>query len=398
MKKNFFLLLFFCLVYFLGFTSCKVEENDENPSYNFETDCQYYHITAIGSYHIAESPECYYYISEKGYLRAVEKATMKDFILCNKPECLHDKLETEYESEKYGCNAYVSISGNGCLNYYNGHLYGLFKHYSPDIGVSSSFVLTRFSLDGTKRKDIWTMDWEDENIKGYPLSSTIHRGKFYFILQDVQSSGEIKSYVFCYDLKTGKNRLLYYEDGHAMNLKILGNTMYLRVERDYLLPELIEYDLVTGDYTLREDCCSVHPFQGKRLYYDTATDGTTIFHTLSFRNPDGSEEETFDTVDLNDVPKYCKTLHFYENYLFVRDGAYGEEIRVYDTETGEKISSLAFPEKCSSWGHSFFSCSSDGKIFLYTTFDKSFKYPIFYCSINEIGTPDFQWHEVEKVN
>ena len=42
----------------------------------------------------------------------------------------------------------------------------------------------------------------------------------------------------------------------------------------------------------------------------------------------------------------------------------------------------------------YISCTTDGKLLIFEDIDFRF----FYCDISTIGTPDFQWFEVEKVN
>ena len=382
------------VLFVLDATACqKVNVPDTSPEYHFETDCQYYHTSAVGNQYIAETETMLYSISKDGYLYGIEKATMRAVILCSKPECLHDQRDLEYMSECYECNAYVGSQGGRCLNYYNGYLYGIFKDYSNPNEVAPPYVLQRISLDGSSRKNVWILQWKDD-IKGNPLMAVMHRGKCYVMLQEYQTGKPTISTVLSYDLKKKKTEIIYQEEGYTSCLVAYGDQLFFRVEGKDLLSETAQYDLTTKELKILEDCFSVIPFGEKLLYYYANTDGVTLFHRLVVKNFDGTEEHPFETVDLNEVPKSGKILHVEGQNLFVMDGISGMEIRRYDLLTGENLGTVPFPEQCKEWAFRFLSYSRDGKLLVYDIYDFNF----FYCSIEEIGTPDFQWHQVETIH
>ena len=74
---------------------------------------------------------------------------------------------------------------------------------------------------------------------------------------------------------------------------------------------------------------------------------------------------------------------------------------MYDRSTGKEIACVSIPE-FSSPGNRLFGCTREGNLLLYThdPRDGSQEWvpQFFYCDISTIGTPDFQWHQVEKVN
>lgn len=366
---------------------------DTSPEYKFETDCQYYHTSSMGNRYIAETETMFYSVSQEGYLYGIEKDTMQAIVLCDKPECLHDQQDATNMNERYECNAFVGSQGDGCIHYYDGFLYGIFRDFSRVQEASPSYALMRISLDGTSQKKIWTLDWEEE-IKGLPIMSAMHRGKCYIMLQEYQANGGVKSSVLSYDLNTGKVEVIYHKEGYTSCLVLHGNHLFFREEDKDLLPDTVQYNLTTGKLTILEDCFSVQRFGENLLYYSLDTDGEMLFHRLTLRNFDDTEEQSYETVDLNDVPKSGKIMQLDEPHLFVMDGVSGMEIRVYDLVTGTKMATLSLPEECKTWILRNLSCSRDGKLIL---FDPA-GFRLFYAYKSAIGTPDFQWHRVEKVN
>ena len=121
----------------------KASPPEASPEYKFETDCQYYNYFA-GAYYLAEGEDGYYY-EENGFLRFIDKNSMESVVLCNKPECLHDQMNTNIVEELSNCNAYVGAIYDRCLHYYKGNLYALVKNYgSSQSSFARSLVCISF--------------------------------------------------------------------------------------------------------------------------------------------------------------------------------------------------------------------------------------------------------------
>ena len=221
MKKS---LLLFLTLLMIFLTACGVKEPPVNKSleYNSETDCQFAKITA-GRSSLAESPDGYYYISSDPmcFLRFIDKKTLEDTIVCGKPDCLHEKGNPEQ------CNAYFdTIPGGGTsLCYYEGKLYLITMEADPKT-FSRQAYLTEVSLDGSRRKNIWKMDWKTSDICGNLSHMIIHRGTMYFCVFDANTDRDSPIHIYAYSLATKKCRLISDEFCGVNCIVAVGDYLY----------------------------------------------------------------------------------------------------------------------------------------------------------------------------
>ena len=120
---------------------------------------------------------------------------------------------------------------------------------------------------------------------------------------------------------------------------------------------------------------------------------------------DGSNRKEYSSLDFNDVPMWIKQIQSDGNNVFVTDNnaaPEATEIRVYDFHSGEHTATIPFPDKVSPYGDRTIVSTQDGKLLMFSLFsyDENGVLPrkFFYCNISDIGTDNFQWYEVEKVN
>ena len=123
-----------------------------------------------------------------------------------------------------------------------------------------------------------------------------------------------------------------------------------------------------------------------------------LTHSLEVADLDGNERQKYSQIDLNEVREFIKQIQVTDGLMYVMDSSAGDEIRVYETISGDKIATLVVPEEFVKKGQRVISCTCEGKVLLYSLINEENRECIFYCDISTIGTPDFQWYEVEKVN
>jgi hypothetical protein len=128
-----------------------------------------------------------YYFANGNYLYYADSKSMKPIILCNKPNCLHDKETDPYK--KADCNAFIGNDFNRKLfTFYDNNIY----FYENDIKNNGHGEIIRLSLDGTQRKTICKID-------GTINSMALHRGKLYYstcektVKNGNEDNGEIKT-------------------------------------------------------------------------------------------------------------------------------------------------------------------------------------------------------------
>ena len=167
MMKYFILCLFLILNIFT--ISCSDERNLGNE-YIEGKDAQYMFMTTDGERYITRSEEGYYFING-WYLYYSDFNTMNPIVLCNKPNCLHDK-ELD-ETKKFNCNAFL-LTGNNTtlLTIYNNYIYCYIDYDFLKDGTPVP-ELIRISLDGSERKTICELE---EDI----TSMALHRGVLYY--------------------------------------------------------------------------------------------------------------------------------------------------------------------------------------------------------------------------
>lgn len=381
----------------LSFLLCSCKKNISNASsdYCFETDYQYqyYDQTVFISNHLAEAPKGYYYISKENLLRFIDKETMEDIIVCGKPDCLHDTSAELTVEDREKCNAYMKTT-YFYLHYYEDYLYYTSSEYDERRGFYSA--LTRISLDGSQRKIVWDYTWPEKYSGSTIYLHLFHRGKIYFILYQGVGTEEGKSaYLISYDLSSKKLEELYRYDADetylASSLQVIGNAMYWHniVSSDFQAMEVVRFDLSTRDITVYEDCQDFF-CGGDRIYIQQMSPSEDInyakFHCI---DKEGNDQGVLEiTGDLYSIFKMD------EKYIYNYDRPATEEsgILVYSKETQEKVAFLPYPDGFLKLDFSVIPVN--GKVLLYDVPHEK----TYYAKIDAIGTPDFQWYEVEKVN
>ena len=385
--------ILFAVLLLLGVTACqKASAPDTSPEYKFETDCQYQHCRMDSSYIMAESPETIYYINpETNQIYALDKENDTSILLCGKPDCLH---------EDNTCNGHIFFY-NYCMSYYDGHLYGITTESALGEGdsVSRVLTLTQLSLDGVQRKPIWKIEWDREVFWGnYLHSSTIHRGKFYFLLFNTESgdtSNVLESMVVSYDLKSKKIEYLHRVEGKIRDIMFIGNGMFYF---DVYDNNFYRYDLSTGEVTEYLDCSSVI-YAGDRLLFNHKNKETQE-NWLSVTDLEGQNEERY--LDLGKGAGFSVQVDgeylFIEElrYLLLSNEDFEEGINVYNVKTKEFLTKLEYDDSIPIFeGPAMF--VSGGKRYLFPLMSEN-PHEFYYFDTTTIGTPDFQWYEVEKVN
>lgn len=164
-KKKMFVILTIVFSSFI-MISCGGDK-DLGDGYIEGQDAQYMFLQNPHNRYIAKGEEGYYFINGM-YLYYADSNNMKPVILCNKPNCLHDKETDAYK--KYECNAYVgSELTTNMLTIYDG------KIYFDGVNMEDNFNKYIFSLDldGSNKKAIY-------KVVDSITSMVIHRGKLYY--------------------------------------------------------------------------------------------------------------------------------------------------------------------------------------------------------------------------
>ena len=130
-------------------------------------------------------------------------------------------------------------------------------------------------------------------------------------------------------------------------------------------------------------------------------DEVSLEHTLRVAPLEGGQEQECTTLTFGEEASLFQQMQVFGTDVFVTNAYEGTEIRVYDFTNGEATEIFPMPDEFSGGGNRALSCTKNGKLIVYSTinFDTFETTPqFFYCDISTIGTPDFQWYEVEKVN
>ena len=139
-KVNVVIILF---LFIIGVASCDLKKNSLDGERFAE--CQSGFIEALGN-HFIETPKGYYALAGN-YLIYMDQNMENDTLLCNKPECLHNRGDME---EVVNCNAFF---GNcSAIQYYDGKLYIL----ANALNHENERAIYEVSLDGSDKKKIYT--------------------------------------------------------------------------------------------------------------------------------------------------------------------------------------------------------------------------------------------------
>lgn len=178
-KRIVTVLLVLCIIIGLvpALSACSPSKYDSLPdSYNVETDYPY--MLCSNSNHslfITKAEKGYYFLAGD-FLYYMDSGTMTPVIVCNKPECKHEK-ETDPE-KVWQCNAFIGCeSGNPFIQYYEGNIYCTSS--INNIGTNNMEVsgewLVQINKDGTERKTICAIEDKDAFL-------ALHRGYIYIYI------------------------------------------------------------------------------------------------------------------------------------------------------------------------------------------------------------------------
>ncbi len=150
--------------------------SDLGDDYVSNEDAQYMFMQSSLERYITKSDSGYYFLNGF-YLYYADKETMEPVILCDKPNCLHDKETDPYKKSE--CNAFIGADiSNKLLTIYKDYIY----YYGTNEKDNYAGYIFRISLDGNEKKEI-------TKIEGNVTMMTIHRGKLYYSTsEDIPSS------------------------------------------------------------------------------------------------------------------------------------------------------------------------------------------------------------------
>lgn len=420
-----------CLVYLfvvllcVGCTSLGIP--DTSPQYKFETDYQIQNSSFTGSgYFFTETENSFFYLDENDYIHVIDKTTMKDTFLCARPNCFHSSDDmTQTLEEIKNCVAYTHLTNEEGLSFYDGGLYIVEQSVDP-IEMKSGFDVVRISVDGTSKKKVWTVTWDDD-CYGSVSNLFIHRGKIYFLLIAYEMDETTKESIYrgdriySYDLKTGKCKKIYEQQDVIWKIYALGNHIYINWldNEDPYNTNLIRLDLTTHETTVLDDCKWVFPVGEELAKYYVSTKEIvpgieySMEQRLVLSSLTGENERSYEWTGFDTIPDRSKQIQTNGELLFVMDGfvidkkTSPQEIRVHQFASGEQMASLSVPTNFICEGSRLMWCSQDEKLILYSTMSTAHQfreekvdwYPQFYyCNISDIGTEKFQWYEVELTN
>ena len=239
------ILLFVCIC--LVCSSCG-REKDLGDDYIPGEDSQYmFHAQGLNT-KIAATEDGYYLLIHN-YIFYADKDTMKTTVLCNKPDCAHEK---EMDPEKVlNCNAFMG-SGflHGFLSLYKDRLY-VFSDYD-NAQQKELPQLVSISLDGSNRQTEFLLPPET-------MSMTLHRGYFYYVQMDFSDGSVATSRIMLH--KLGKSQTqeecIYTSelpDGKIQDLLCRGNQLYFE-----------EYGELENMFVSREFCYNIISEKAKRI-------------------------------------------------------------------------------------------------------------------------------------
>ena len=366
----------FFILFTILFSGCNQRKHDTSPEYNAETDYPMAYGESGSSTHFVETEKGYYYTTSDGFLYFVDKSTMQAIAVCNRPQCVHSIEKFEE------CGAFLGLYAPDEIYYNNGKLYG-FKH-NQEYGVIGfeDVYFCEMAEDGTVTKKLWELQW-DGGLPGDYQYGVFHRGVLYFYTTSPNSDFSIHAY----DVESKKSKCIYMnEGGSGTHLKAVGNYLYWWMPKndDILFSPTMRYEISTGKIDTIENIQKC--FAGGDRVYFQGWDEEKQCALLSYSNRDGSG---FTKTDI-----FLKArLHADDTYIYGCERETGT-IYVYDVATMEEIATLDFSELFTQYKTDVLLPGYGDKLFLMDTRREH----LYYAYKSAIGTDDFQWHQVEKVN
>ena len=254
MKNRIFAMLFAGI--FLLLTGC-----ESQPQYSTENTYvagqDYQHMFAYKTGNLApnsimETETAYYYMKSSSsgigyFLTYIDKNTMEPVLLCNRPDCKHDKETDEEKREE--CNAYFPAS---MVPYYSGDMlyFVQMKQWASEDRENGSldfaFELVKMKPDGTERQVL-------SEQTGNPSFGFMHRGYYYYQSDLYTADGQSQqSGIYRVALqKNAEPELLYQAEKprEIRGVTAYGNGLYISEQGfeniDNYQSKLVRFDLLT---------------------------------------------------------------------------------------------------------------------------------------------------------
>lgn len=364
---------------------------------SIDADYKYMYAESNSIQALTASSDGYYFINGL-YLYFCDYETMESVVLCNKPNCLHDK-ELD-EKKKYNCNGFLITDGDSKLiTTYDNYLYCYIDidfqkdNWQPEI--------IKISLDGSKRETVCILE---PNI----TSIALHRGKLYYATSVCSDDDqELQEGIYEYALKeydvfkksaepieivSGKEVMAVIHDITPVGNKVR-YTKYAEEDNIIAGKEFV-YDI--DDKSVNQIAEDINL---KYVGPLTISEGDYIFTPISINNGNieysdyiyknnietGISEKLFKR-EFSDLTHYSDDSYIYvDNILSIEDGNQNRVITIYDKE-GNKVDSIDTP--CNGIYNSFI--SGDEK-YMFLRGRNEEKAYIRYADKSKIGTGNLQW-------
>lgn len=322
---------------------------------SIDTEYQYMYGESNSVQALTSSSEGYYFINGL-YLYYCDYETMESLVLCDKPNCLHDK-ELD-ETKKYKCNGFLITDGQPKLvATYDNYIYCYIDmDFLKDIWEPE---LIRISLDGSKRKTVCTLE---DNI----TSMALHKGKLYYATSVISNDEqEVEDGIYEYALKeydifkksvkpieivSGKGVMAIIHDITPVGKKVR-YTKYDSEDEVFFGKEFV-YDI--NDNNVKQIAEDINL---KYVGPLTISEGDYIFTPISINEEDieysdyiyksdietGVSKKLFKR-EFSDLTHYSDDSYIYiDNILSKEDKEQNRIIIVYDKE-GNKIDSISIED------------------------------------------------------
>ncbi|MFQ8599290.1 MAG: hypothetical protein ACLSAP_00930 [Oscillospiraceae bacterium] len=228
------------------FSSCGEKANgpDTYPAdFILGEDSQYMYQVQSQNTTMAATKDGYYFLIHN-YIYYADKDTMKLTVLCNKPDCLHEK-ETDPQ-KVLNCNAFVNpgLSSRGFLSLYKDRLYVLSGYDNAQQKEQPQLV--SISLDGTNRKTEFLLPPEMTFM-------TLHRGYFYYVLKNFENPEESYSQIMQHELGKSQTQeecifTSKMQGGDIQDLICRGNQLYFNEHGEHgekYISHILMYDITS---------------------------------------------------------------------------------------------------------------------------------------------------------
>ncbi|MGL5576022.1 MAG: hypothetical protein ACRDCW_10825 [Sarcina sp.] len=325
MKKILACLLFASMV-FVGCYNAKELNNDEIFNTDFYNESESF---------ITENEKGYYFVNGN-YIYYTDKEAMKPIVLCNKPNCLHEKQADN--SKVYECNAFVYFSNYNYINVYDDEIYltSSFNSNKKD----EILELVQLSSDGEKRKSIIKFDSDFIN------STIIDKGNIYYVnqkykedkltstIEKINLSNSKKEVIFSSSLTDGgiggftlnESKLYFYEYGNNDANEFNESDVILDLETMNIKSEKTNYEKLKSP-TLIDNGKSLYSY----FYGDKNERNSEIYSS----DLDGSNENLLYNIPHN---KFLTDDNYIYAFIDKTENDKGK-LDIYDKK-GELLNSL----------------------------------------------------------